>query len=148
MTRFLGSWSWPSAIVASLWLALGGIAWLAWGPVPQPIAFTGKVTVHPETIHQGGVVVMTREFVVQAPVALTVTRNLVPIGEPRRPVYALPESRVMWQPGRYDNPRAHEIPDYVVPGRYRFDAVASWPVNPLRTETKPLAPVEFTVVPK
>ncbi len=73
MTRFLVGWSWASMIVASLWLAFGGMAWLAWGPVPQPIQFTGKVTVHPETIQPGGVVVMTREFVVEKPVAVTVT---------------------------------------------------------------------------
>jgi len=147
MTRYLVGWSWTAAAVAAAWCAAFVLGWMAWGPVPQPIKF-GEVTVHPTTLHPGGIVVMTREFEVDKPVVVTVTRNLVPVGDPKRPVYTLLESKTNWTPGKYRNPRAHEIPDYVVPGKYRMEAVAEWRVNFLREHSEPLAPVEFTVVPK
>jgi len=139
-------WSWTAAAVATMWGALGVLAWMAWGPVPQPIVFTGKVSIYPHTINPGGVVVVTREFNVREPVALVVTRNLVPIGLPKRPVYWLSESRTLWKPGHYDNPRSHEIPEYIIPGKYRMELVASWSVNFLRHEVRELVPVEFDVV--
>jgi hypothetical protein len=143
--RWLSGWSWTAAAVAAAWVVFGAVLWMIYGPVQHPINF-GPVSVHPTTVHAGGVVVVTRSFDVFEPVVLTVTRNLVPVGEPRRPVYGLPETRVLWKPGKYANPRAHEIPDYVVPGKYRMELVAEWRVNFLRQHSEPLAPVEFEVV--
>lgn len=122
-----------------------GAAWMLYGPVAHPVEF-GPGVASPAAVPQGGVVHVTREFIVRQPVVVTVQRNLQ--GVDKAVSYAMPESVTHWNPGRYANPRAFAIPEFLPPGHYMMESVATWKVNPLRTHSEPIQPVPIEVIPR
>lgn len=145
MKKFLRP-DWPSMAIAAVLLGVGLILFLAFGPILFPsIKFEEFVTVEPVDPRPGGHITMERRYTVSSPVTVKVTRVMVPVGPPTRPIYTLAETTTAFKPGYYQRQRVHELPTYVIPGRYRLESVAHWRQNAFRETNVALKPVEIDV---
>lgn len=109
----------------------------------------GKVAhVEQKKYKAGDVFFAERTVTVRNDVYVTFNRRLAEINcQTKCKQFALPVSnRAYIKKKVYEVNRGVEIPDEVTPGKYVYEVTATWRVNPLRSKSIYLPPVEIEVI--
>jgi len=114
-----------------------GVYWLFFEPTNQ-IEWNPSTTSSPEKIKVGDNIIIHREVRInEAPLMVRFDRQLVEVdcNKPCKRFILVSSVRLFEKNGTEEIFAANQIPDYVLPGKYRVEVTATWQVNPLRSHS-------------